>query len=328
MVKEELKILVVGVGSIGRRHSDVLYSALGCKNITLWDPVEENAARHAANYPGMKTVATFEEGLAQKPDAVFICSPPALHMSQAEKAVLAGCHVMVEKPVALDMESLQKVKSLAEANGRMVSVALCNRYHKGIQRLKETIDSGVLGKIINIRSAMGEYFPESRPDYLQTYYVQYNGCFELIHAVDFTVWMTGGNPQDIYCISGSDADLGFRSPDNAEILFRTDNGITCSVNLAFCHSPAHLEATAYGTEGTAQLLYTHDSYTLRTYTRSTGKWQEEKVDGLYRNMQFEAEDGEFLESIVSGIYKGCSLTDAARAVKIYCKSYRGENPPK
>lgn len=321
MVMQDLKIFVVGVGSIGRRHSDVLYSALGCRNITLWDPVAENAARHTANYEGMKTVATFEEGLAQKPDAVFICSPPALHMPQAEAAILAGAHVMVEKPLALDMESLERVMKLAKEKNRMVSVALCNRYHKGLQHIKQVIDSGKLGKIINIRGAMGEFFPDSRPDYKQTYYVKYNGCFELIHAVDYTVWLAGGTPTEIYGICGSDADLGFESPDNAEVLFRTDNGVTCAVNLAFYQTPTRCELFVYGTQGSCELRYTHTEYTLRTYTRESGCWQEEKVDGLYRNMMFEAENKEFLESIVSGTYQGCSMEDAARAVQIYDKVY-------
>lgn len=327
MVKEDLKLLVVGIGSIGRRHSDVLYTELGCRNITLWDPIPERAKEHAAKYPGMKTVDTFEEGLQQKPDAVFICSPPALHMPQAEKAISAGCHVMVEKPLAINMESLLKVKALAEERNKMVSVALCNRYHKGLQRIKEIVDSGSLGKIINIRGAMGEFFPESRPDYRETYYVQYNGCFELIHGVDYTVWVAGGEPQEIYGICGSDADIGFHSPDNAEVLFRTDNGVTCSVNLAFYQSPSHNELTVYGAEGTCELKYTHNDYTIRTYTRATRQWQEEYVDGLYRNMMFAAEDKEFLESVASGNYQGCSMADAARAVKIYCKVYGDQNPP-
>ena len=327
MVKEDLKLLVVGIGSIGRRHSDVLYSALGCRDITLWDPIPERAKEHAARYPGMKTVDTFEEGLQQKPDAVFICSPPALHMPQAEAAILAGCHVMVEKPVAITMESLERVKALAEEKGKMVSVALCNRYHKGLQRIKEIVDSGILGKIINIRGAMGEFFPESRPDYRSTYYVQYNGCFELIHAVDYTVWVADGEPQEIYGICGSGADIGFYSPDNAEVLFRTDNGVTCSVNLAFYQSPSHSELVVYGSEGTCELNYTHNEYTIRTYTRATRQWQEEKVEGLYRNMMFEAEDAEFLESVASGQHKGYSMADVARAVKIYCKVYGDDNPP-
>lgn len=327
MVIQDLKLLVVGIGSIGRRHSDVLYSALGCHNITIWDPVRSRAQEHAANYPGMQTVATLEEGLEQKPDAVFICSPPALHMKQAEMAIRAGCHVMVEKPLSIDMPSIERVKKLAEENGKMVSVALCNRYHKGLQRIKEIVDSGKLGKIINIRGSMGEFFPESRPDYRSTYYVQYNGCFELIHAVDYTVWVAGGEPQEIYGICGSDADIGFHSPDNAEVLFRTDNGVTCSVNLAFYQTPSHCELTVYGSEGTCELRYTHTDYTIRTYTRTTRCWEEEGEEGLYRNMMFEAEDREFLESVASGNYKGCSMSDAARAVMIYCKVYGNQNPP-
>lgn len=327
MVITDLKLLVVGVGSIGRRHSDVLYTELGCRNITVWDPIPERAKEHAAKYPGMQTVDTLEEGLAAEPDAVFLCSPPALHMPQAELAIRAGCHVMVEKPLAIDLESLYRVKTLAEEKNRVVSVALCNRYHKGLQRVKEIVDSGKLGRIINIRGAMGEFFPESRPDYMDTYYVRYSGCFELIHAVDYTLWVAGGEPVEIYGICGSDADIGFRSPDNAEVLFRTDNGVTCSVNLAFYQRPSHQELHVYGTEGTCELKYTHNDYDLRLYTRETGEWQEEHTDGLYRNMMFAAEDREFLESIVSGHYQGCSMDDAARAVKIYCKVYGDQNPP-
>ena len=321
MVIQDLNILVVGIGSIGKRHSDVLYTALGCRHITLWDPVAENAQRHAANYAGMQTVSTFEEGLRQHPDVVFICSPPALHMQQAEAAILAGAHVMVEKPLALDMESLQKVMKLAKERNRMVSVALCNRYHKGLERVAQIIQSGKLGKIVNINSAMGEFFPDSRPDYKQTYYVKYNGCFELIHAVDYTIWLAGGQLSQIYGICGSDADLGFESPDNAMIIFRTDSNVTCSVNLAFYQTPTRCELFVYGTNGSCELRYTHTEYTLRTYTRESGCWQEERVTDLYRNMMFEAENREFLESVVTGQYRGCSMEDAARAVQVYCQVY-------
>ncbi len=83
----------------------------------------------------------------------------------------------------------------------------------------------------------------------------------------------------------------------------------------------------HGNEGTAELRYTHMGYSLRIYTRESGKWKEETVDGLERNMMFSAEDGEFLESIVSGKYSGCSLEDAARAVEVYEKVYGAKNPP-
>ncbi len=327
MEMSDLKILVVGIGSIGRRHSDVLYTELSCRNITLWDPNESVARAHAEKYPGMRVVSTYEEGLAEKPDAVFICSPPALHMAQAEAALRAGCHVMVEKPLATDMESLSRVKALAKEKGLMVSVALCNRYHKGIQRMKQLIDAGTVGKVINVRATMCEFFPRSRPDYKQTYYVKYSGCFELIHAVDFAIYVAGGEPQTIYGIYGSDADIGFESPDNAEILLRTDTGVTCSVNLGFYRFPSMSELLVYGTEGSCELRFCHTDYTLRTYTRESGCWTEESVSGLERNMMFSAEDGEFLSSIVSGHYSGCDMADAARAVRVFCEVYGDQNPP-
>lgn len=327
MVKEKLKLLVVGIGSIGRRHSDVLYTLLGCKNITLWDPVRQNAEAHAAKYPGMRVADTLEAALNEHPDAVFICSPPALHMQQAEMAIKAGCHVMIEKPLAQDMKSLDAVERLAKEKGRMVSVALCNRYHKGIARVKALTEEGVLGKIINVRATMCEFFPHSRPDYMQTYYVRYSGCFELIHAVDYAIWVAGGRPTEIYGIYGSDADIGFSSPDNAEVLLRTDTGVTCSANLGFYRFPAQSELFVYGTKGTIELRYTHTGYSLRLYTRDSDCWTEEKVDNLERNMMFSAEDGEFLDSIVSGVYRGCSMEDASRAVEVYEKVYGEKNPP-
>lgn len=81
-----------------------------------------------------------------------------------------------------------------------------------------------------------------------------------------------------------------------------------------------------GAEGSCELRYTHTGYSLRTYTRQTGCWQEENVDNLFRNMMFQDEDREFLQSIVTGQYRGCSMADAGRAVKIYSKVYGEKNP--
>lgn len=324
---KDLKILILGIGSIGRRHSEVLYTNLGCKNITLWDPQLDRATEHAAKFPGMKTVETFEKGLEDKPDAVFVLSPPAWHLKQAAAALRAGCHVMIEKPLSNTKDGLEEVKQLAAEKNLIVSTAFCNRYHHGLQHLRQISESGILGKIINIRATMCEFFPESRPDYKESYYVQYSGCFELIHAADLAVWLAGGNPEKIYGIYGSDADIGFFSPDNAEILFRTDTGVTCSVNLGFYRFPGKCEIGLYGTEGSCELNFTHTSYDLQTYTRTTRNWETEHVEGLTRNMMFEEEDRDFLESIVTGNHHGCTLDDASRSLEIYCQVYGNYNKP-
>ena len=161
MVKEDLKLLVVGIGSIGRRHSDVLYTELGCRNITIWDPIPERAKEHAAKYPGMKTVDTFEAGLQQKPDAVFICSPPALHMPQAEAAILAGCHVMVEKPLALNAEDAKEMFAVAKENNVILMEAYAYLHSPYIASLKEDIKSGIIGDVEFVDTAFfTQYYVE------------------------------------------------------------------------------------------------------------------------------------------------------------------------
>lgn len=322
-----LELLVVGVGSIGRRHSDVLYSSLGCHNITLYDPLVASAEAHAQGYPGMAVAKSYEDALAQKPDAVFITSPTALHMKQCLQALEAHCHVMVEKPLDISFENTSLVKAAAKKNDKMVSVAFSFRYHSGVLRAKKVIDSGILGKIISVRAKMSEYFPDSRPDYKNTYYVQYSGAFELIHAVDLALWAAGGQPEKIMGICGSYGDIGFTSPDTAEILFETDNAVVGNVSLSFCRTPGGSVLHVYGSEGSLELVFTNTSYTLKTYTRTSNKWETEASDTLYRNMMFEREDKEFLEDICSGKQRGCSIRDAERSLKVYCEVYGNSNPP-
>ena len=61
-----------------------------------------------------------------------------------------------------------------------------------------------------------------------------------------TMRIREGEPKEIYGIYGSDADIGFQSPDNAEVLFRTDTGVTCFVNLGFYRVPGKSEVCVYG----------------------------------------------------------------------------------
>jgi predicted dehydrogenase len=323
----EKNIFVAGIGSIGKRHTEVLYSSLGCKNITVYDPVSSNMKAAAEKFPGIKTVSSFEEGLKNNPDAVWITMPTALHIKYTIPALEAGCHVMIEKPLDVSFENVEKVKSLIAAKGKIASVAFCYRQHTGMKRIKEIINSGTLGRIINIKSTMAEFFPDARPDYKNTYYVKYNGAFELIHAVDSALWLAGGDPVKICGIYGSYSDIGFESPDIAEILFETETRVLCNVTLNYCRSPLCYLMNVYGTEGSLEMNFTGDAYELKTYTRSERKWTAEKVEGLYRNLMFEREDREFLEDTITGVQRGCSVQDAGRSLKVYCELYGNSNEP-
>jgi predicted dehydrogenase len=321
----DINIFVAGIGSIGKRHTEVLYSSLGCKNITIYDPVSSSLKAMTEKFPGIRTVSSFEEGLQSNPHAVWITMPTALHIKHTIPALEAGCHVMIEKPLDVSFENIEKVKSLIVAKKKIVSVAFCYRQYTGMKRIKEIINSGILGRIVNIKSTMAEFFPDARPDYKNTYYVKYNGAFELIHAVDSALWLAGGDPVKICGICGSYSDIGFESPDIAEILFETETRVLCNVTLNYCRSPLCYLMNVNGTAGSLEMNFSSDVYELKTYTRGGRKWTTEKKKGLYRNLMFEREDREFLEDTITGVQRGCSVRDAERSLKIYCELYGNNN---
>lgn len=312
----DLKLLIAGIGSIGRRHTDVLFNVLGMRRLTLFDPNLGAAEACAGSLEGVAVAGTYAEGLAQKPDAVFVLTPTALHVQYAIEALRAGCHVMIEKPLDVTMDRVGELEALAMEKQKIVSVAFSMRHHALTRKLRQIIDSGVLGRIISIRSSMTEYFPLSRPDYKSTHYVAYSGALELIHAADLAIFLAGGEPRNITGICANRAGLGFRSPDHVETVFETDTGVVCNVTMSFCRIPGGNFIGVYGTEGSLEATYTHGGYQL-CVDRGGGKREEIDADHLYRNMQFEGEDAEFLQDITSGRQTGCGVADARRSLKVF-----------
>ncbi len=90
-------------------------------------------------------------------EAVLVATPTAMHFDQAMQALGAGKHVMVEKPMALDLPHAQTMVEEAERNGRVLSVFHNRRWDIDYLTVREAIASGVLGKLINVESRLGQF---------------------------------------------------------------------------------------------------------------------------------------------------------------------------
>jgi predicted dehydrogenase len=144
----------------------------------------------------------------------------------------------------------------------------------------------------------------------------------LIHAADLALWAAGGEPQKICGITSNTAGTGFIAPDNAEVLFETSTGVVCNITMGVARITGQKSGLCiYGSEGSVELEYTHTGYSLKTFTRQNREGEEEHQDNLYRNQMFEREDREFLEDILSGNQRGCTVADAERSLKIYWEVY-------
>ena len=121
-----MKILIAGLGSIGRRHLRNLL-ALGERNILLF-------RTHRSTLPdeelaGFPVETDLAAALAHKPDALIISNPTSLHLDIAIPAARAGCHLFLEKPISHSLERIDELQEAVQQGGGQVFVGFQFRYH-------------------------------------------------------------------------------------------------------------------------------------------------------------------------------------------------------
>ena len=118
--------------------------AIASRSQTVKDLVEQYEIEHV--------YTTYEALLASDLDAVYIALPNSLHFEWVMKALEHGKHVLVEKPIVLDVQQMIAIKEKAEANHLIVMEAFMYRFHPQIEATKKMIDAGEIGEIVSMRS--------------------------------------------------------------------------------------------------------------------------------------------------------------------------------
>jgi predicted dehydrogenase len=155
-----LRIAVAGAGLIGKRHSDLIRKSKQCELAAIVDPAP--AAAEFARSMGVPLFQSLRELLVKsRPDAVVLGTPNQLHMEQALECIAAGVPALVEKPVAHTVEAGIRLCEAAEKARVPILVGHHRRHGSIMARAVETVQSGVLGKIVAVVGTALLYKPES-----------------------------------------------------------------------------------------------------------------------------------------------------------------------
>ena len=138
---------ILGLG-IGMAHVGAAAASKNCLLCAVADLDEKRRASFSEEYPDVPTYNTLEEMLANEQiDAVSICLPTGMHADYAVRAMEAGCHVLVEKPIDVTVEKALPVIEAAKKTGKKCGVVFQNRYNYGLDPVYEGLSDGTLGKI-------------------------------------------------------------------------------------------------------------------------------------------------------------------------------------
>jgi predicted dehydrogenase len=155
----------VGIAGLGQWGSNLARNFNELAQLAwVCDASDERLAAAAARYPSARATTDFEDVLEDGAvEAVVVATPVPTHAELARRALSAGKHVFVEKPMALGAEDAEALVALAEELGLTLMPGHLLLYHPGVLKLKEIVDSGELGDVLYVygnRQNLGTIRPD------------------------------------------------------------------------------------------------------------------------------------------------------------------------
>jgi len=269
-----VKVLVVGCGSIGRRHIANILSLSG-HEVSAVD-INPAAVQHVKERHGIAAGTDLDAALHAEPDCVFVTTPPALHLSPAMASARAGCDFFVEKPLSHSMEGVKELLAEVEER-RLVTMVGCNmRFHPNIAFMKRFLEEGRLGKVYSVHAEGSFYLPRWRPaiDYRLNYGARRDlggGCLlDSIHELDYVRWLLG-EVAEIQCQAGKVSSLEIDTEDLALILVRFETGALGSIHLDYLQHAFNRHCKIVGERGV--LTWDMNEALVRFWENDNGTWE-------------------------------------------------------
>lgn len=149
---KKIKFAIIGAGHIGKRHAAMVQQNENCELVAMVD-INTNLKNEVENTFKVPFFASIDEFLKEnlEVEVINIATPNYLHASQAILALEKGCHVVIEKPMALHKSDAEEVLFKALQVHKLVFCVMQNRYSPPSEWLKSVVSSGKLGKIFMVQ---------------------------------------------------------------------------------------------------------------------------------------------------------------------------------
>lgn len=266
-----MKSLVIGYGSIGKRHIENLSKI---KNMDILVCTKQKKDNFLKKH-NCKVYVSLNSCLKDSPDFALICNETHYHVSTAIELAKNKINFFIEKPLSDSLSGTKKLLDLIK-NNNLITMVGCNfRFHPSIIEIRNIIKKNQLGRIISVRTENGSFLPDWHPheDYKKNYasLKKLGGGVILtsIHELDYLIWLFG-KIQNIQSFSGKYSNLKIDVEDLSITLIHFKNNIIAELYLDFFQKPPSRYCKLIGTKGT--LYWDYSSNQLKLYEHKKEKW--------------------------------------------------------
>jgi predicted dehydrogenase len=230
-----LKILIIGPGSIGRRHLQNILQA-GYKQVS----VVSRSAKVLPQFPALPVYTSVEQALASSMfDAAVVCTPTSFHFQSVISLLKAEVPaIYIEKPVSHSLEGMAELIQLAKKNNTRIVVGFDLHFDPGMQKVKQLLSENIIGTVVSVNAQVGQYLPAWRPyeDYAKGMSAKKETgggvMLDLIHEFDYLLWLFG-SVSSVACQYQNTGALQIETEDVCEVLLRFENNSIGTIHLDY-----------------------------------------------------------------------------------------------
>ncbi|MCD6510627.1 MAG: Gfo/Idh/MocA family oxidoreductase [Thermoprotei archaeon] len=277
-------VALIGCGGIGKVHAEGLRRSPYAELKVACDLVEARARSFVEKFGFERFSSNYEEVLkADDVELVIIAVPPKYHAKMTIEALEAGKHVLCEKPMATNLKDAKEMLAKARKAGLKLCIDYQNRFLPSHERLKQIVDSGDLGDLIQVRARVAypimEVLPPDAPMRTWLFNPAIAGGGVLMdigtHWTDLVRWLIRREYESVYALLGHfDVRIPEDVEDTAVLLCRMEGDLQAVVDVSWAVKKSLWLIEVYGSEGTAMANLPGG---LLVYHKEQDDWRSIKV---------------------------------------------------
>ena len=283
-------VLVIGYGSIGKRHVSNILKNTNFKIILI-------SKRQKINPNDFKEISqntlnsrliisnSLKISLLENPEIAFITNETSKHISIANKLAKKGIDIFIEKPLSNSLNEIKQFEKIINKN-KLISMIGCNfRFFPPFKEIKKLLNKKILGNIYSIQLENNSYLPDWHPyeNYQKGYASKKNlgGGVTLtqIHELDYLCWFFG-LPVEVTTIMDKISNLKVDVDDISESILKFSNQSIATIHLDFLQRPFHKSCKIIGSKGI--IYWNSDDNKIKLYNSKKKKWTNHTILNNYK----------------------------------------------